>query len=401
MNKNDYLKSRAALIAGAQAFINEGKLEDAAAKRAEIEKLDALYQAASTEQANLNAVEGTVNATMQDMDNQITGGESLGKMEATQSNVSYEDVFAKVALHRDLTNEEIAVFNQFNPENVYVHSTQNTEIVIPETVVGGIEDMMEELHPILGDVRTTRIKGTVKYVRHTEIKAGDADYYDEDTPTVAEENAFGQLTLGGKELSKAVTVTWKLQAMAMSDFIPFLQRELGRRMGYAKARAFVKGVGDAKYPEGVITHLLAEAGTPQRVTYAAATGLTYDKLTEAMSKLRSSAMRGAKIYANNGTAWTVLATLKDNDGRPLFVPDVTSGGVGRIFGLPVMEEDALDAGEILIGNMAAGYKENISEPMKLVTEQHAKPRKTDFVGYEVHDGGVSDAKAFAYIVKGV
>ena len=51
--------------------------------------------------------------------------------------------------------------------------------------------------------------------------------------------------------------------------------------------------------------------------------------------------------------------------------------------------------------MAAGYKENISEDMKLVTENHAKARTTDFVGYEVHDGGVIDEKAFAYLVKGV
>lgn len=91
----------------------------------------------------------------------------------------------------------------------------------------------------------------------------------------------------------------------------------------------------------------------------------------------------------------------DGQQRPLFIPDVTVGGVGRIFGIPVMEEDAMGDGEILIGNMAAGYKENVSESMKLVTEQHAKQRTTDFVGYEVHDAGVIDEKAFAYLVKGV
>ena len=91
----------------------------------------------------------------------------------------------------------------------------------------------------------------------------------------------------------------------------------------------------------------------------------------------------------------------DEKGHPLFIPDVSAGGVGRIFGIIVKEEDAMGDGEILIGNMAAGYKENISEDMKLVTENHAKARTTDFVGYEVHDGGVIDEKAFAYLVKGV
>ena len=91
----------------------------------------------------------------------------------------------------------------------------------------------------------------------------------------------------------------------------------------------------------------------------------------------------------------------DKMERPLFIPDVTAGGVGRILGVPVFEEDAMKDNEILIGNMASGYKENVQEGMKLVTDQHAKARTTDFVGYETHDGGVYDTKAFAYIVKGV
>ena len=149
-----------------------------------------------------------------------------------------------------------------------------------------------------------------------------------------------------------------------------------------------------------MTAIEAEASTPQKVSYKA-DGLTYKDITAAMAKIKSGYVSGAKIYANNATVWGTLANLMDGQGRPLFIPDVTTGGVGRIFGIPVMEEDAMGDGEILIGNMAAGYKENISEDMKLVTENHAKARTTDFVGYEVHDGGVIDEKAFAYLVKGV
>lgn len=401
MNKEKYLEMRAALLDEAQNLINEGKIEEAATKRAEIEKLDADFEEASKEQANLDAL-NKENEKVTDMKNLSVSEGGLKAVEKLEKNnvVNYEDVFAKVALQRDLNEDEVNLFNQMNPENVYTHNTTNTEIVIPETVIGGIIDTMKELHPILADVVPTRIKGTVKYVKRTGIPAGDADYYDEATPTADEENKFGELTLNGKELSKAVTVTWKLQAMAVADFIPFIQRELGERMGVAKAKAFVKGKGDAKYPQGVVTAIEAEESTPQKVSYKA-DGLTYKDITAAMAKIKSGYVSGAKIYANNATVWGTLANLMDGQGRPLFIPDVTVGGVGRIFGIPVMEEDALGDGEILIGNMAAGYKENISEAMKLVTEQHAKARTTDFVGYEVHDGGVIDEKAFAYLVKGV
>lgn len=401
MNKEKYLEMRAAMLDEAQNLINEGKIEEAATKRAEIEKLDADFEKTSKEQANLDAL-NKENDKVTDMKNLSVSEGGLKAVEKIERKnpVNYEDVFAKVALQRDLNEDEVNLFNQMNPENVYTHNTTNTEILIPETVIGGIIDTMKELHPILADVTSTRIKGTVKYVKRTGIPAGDADYYDEATPTADEENKFGELTLNGKELSKAVTVTWKLQAMAVADFIPFIQRELGERMGVAKAKAFVKGKGDAKYPQGVVTAIEAEASTPQKVSYKA-DGLTYKDITAAMAKIKSGYVSGAKIYANNATVWGTLANLMDGQGRPLFIPDVTTGGVGRIFGIPVMEEDAMGDGEILIGNMAAGYKENISEPMKLVTENHAKARTTDFVGYEVHDGGVIDEKAFAYLVKGV
>lgn len=401
MNKEKYLEMRAAMLDEAQNLINAGKIEEAATKRAEIEKLDADFEEASKEQANLDALnnEGEAVTDMKNLSVEEGGLKAVEKIER-KNPVNYEDVFAKVALQRDLNEDEINLFNQMNPENVYTHNTTNTEIVIPETVIGGIIDTMKELHPILADVVPTRIKGTVKYVKRTGIPAGDADYYDEATPTADEENKFGELTLNGKELSKAVTVTWKLQAMAVADFIPFITRELGERMGVAKAKAFVKGKGDAKYPQGVVTAIEAEASTPQKVSYKA-DGLTYKDITAAMAKIKSGYVSGAKIYANNATVWGTLANLMDGQGRPLFIPDVTTGGVGRIFGIPVMEEDAMGDGEILIGNMAAGYKENISEDMKLVTENHAKARTTDFVGYEVHDAGVIDEKAFAYLVKGV
>lgn len=399
MDKKQYLEKRNNLLGEAEALVKHNDLKGSAEKRKEIEALDLQFEESSKEQANLNALRGEVASV--DLSKSNVGKVQNSKV--VESNIqmnqeiAYEDVFAKVALKRDLTPDEINVYNANNPQNVYTHTTTNTEIVIPETVIDGIESTMKELHPILNDVRTTRIKGTVKYLKHTEITAGDADYYDEDTATADEENKFGELTLGGKELSKAVTVSWKLQAMAVTDFVPFLQRELGERMSYAKAKAFVSGAGDAKYPEGVVTALEKQVDTPQIVEYSATAGITYKNLTESMGKILSKHVSGAKIYANNSTIWNVLANITDDNKRPLFIPDLTLGGVGRIFGIPVMEEDAFKAGEVLIGNMATGYKENIQETMKLTTEQHAKARKTDFVGYEVHDGGVSDENAFAFL----
>ena len=404
MKRKKYLEMRAALMGEAQELLNSAKFEELKAKKAEIEKLDTDYETAATEQANLAALEDKV--PVFDMENQsIKNVESnviasTMKAPETSNEKAYEDIFAKAMLLRPLNEDEIKIYNEFNPENVYTHTTANTQVVIPTTVVGGIMEMAQELHPVLGEVTPTRIKGQVKYAIHKSIDEGDADYYEEGTDTADEKNTFGELILNGKELSKAVTVSWKLQAMAISEFIPFLKRELGQRVGAAKARAFFKGTGgDTKYPQGVITAINAEVGTPQKVTYEA-TGITYKDLTSARAKIASSNSAGAKIFASSNTIWNELANILDLQGRPIFVPDVTAGGVGRIFGMPVLEEDALGDGEIVIGNFRTGYKENISEDEKLVTDDHAKGRKTDFVMYTVHDAGVIDLRAFVYIVKG-
>lgn len=395
MNKKQYLEMRNKLIEEAQTLINEGKIEEAKNKRLEVENLDNEFKAISTEQANLNALNDNQKIDIENQNKKVRG-ETMGRTEEPQNKITYENVFAKFALGNTLTNDEIAVYNKFNPENAYTHTTTNTEIVIPETVVDGIIKKAEEFHPFFADAKKLNITGNVKLIKHTAIKAGDAKHYTEDQATEDEQNEFGSLELKGFELAKAVTVSWKLQAMAISDFIPFLQDELGERIGATAGKAVVKGNGTNE-PKGVVTALKAYNSNSQIVTPTKE--LTYKDLTGAIAKIKSAHIKKAKIYANNSTVWNVLANLMDGNNRPLFVNDVTSGGVGRIFGMVVDPEDALEDGEILIGNAYDGYIINTNEALKLVTEQHAKQRTTDFVGYMVYDGGTIDEEAFAFIEK--
>ncbi len=397
MNREKYLKMRNSLMAEAQSLLNEGKIEEMKAKKAEIEKLDADFEVASKEQANLAALEGKIAAyDPENISASPANAKTVDMTEKNEEKISYENVFAKVALKRQLNNQEIEVFNRYNPQNAYTHNTTNTEIMIPETVIAGIMKEAQELHPILAEVRKMAIKGNVRFIKHTGIAAGDAKYYTEAQVVEDEENKFGEITLGGHELAKAVTVTWKLQEMAISDFIPFIQAELGERIGAAKAYAVVRGTG-TNQPRGIITALKAQVSTPQIKTYTTTIG--YADLTAAFAKISSEFAAGAKVYANTSTLWNNLANILDGQNRPIFIPDPTSGGVGRIFGKVVDVEDAMQDGEVLIGNPSKGYMMNIQDPMKLVTEQHAKGRTTDFVAYEINDGDVLAEKAFALIEK--
>ncbi|MBR5279989.1 MAG: phage major capsid protein [Clostridia bacterium] len=401
MTYKQYHEKREALLNEAQALINEGKLEEAKAKQAEVTALDNEYQNIVTERANLNALAGApVAEPIENKSVNVSGARTVDVVSEPAENEAevYLHAWAADMQGRSMTAQEKSVFDKVNAEfnNAYTHDTTNTAVLIPETVAAGIWKRAEEMYPLYADARKYNVRGKLVIKKHTGIVAGDAAWYDEQTPTADEQNAFGELILDGRELSKAVTVTWKLRAMAMEEFIPFIINELGERMGVALGNAAAKGKGAASLePEGVETALLAEDGTPQIVTYTGELG--YATITEAVAKIHSSYLAGAAIYANNSTVWGKLANIMDGNKRPLFVPDVNGGGVGRIFGMVVKPDAGVSDGAILVGNAFQGLTFNVNEPLSITTEEHAKARTTDYVAYAVVDGGVVDTKAFAMI----
>ncbi len=407
MNKEQYLKMRNELMTAAEQLIAEGKFEDSQSKMKEIEALDNQWETTKLVNANLNALKDKTK--VQNIENKSVSAKGATIVDVTERNEQmdeakvYENAWAKQMMGQKLSGEELEVFDKVNAEfnNAYTHDTGNTSILIPTTVAAGIWSRAEEMYPLFADVKKFTVKGKLAIKKHVSIDAGDATWYDEATPTADEQNTFGELVLDGHELSKAVSVSWKLKSMAVSDFIPYIINELGERAGVALGVSVARGTG-TNQPRGVETALLAQGGTPQVVTYdpehaTTPVELSYGKLTDAIGKIHSSYLSGSAIYANNGTIWGQLANLMDDMGRPLFIPDVTSGGVGRMFGMVVKPDAGLSAGNILIGNASKGYIFNTNEPFSVVTEDHAKQRVTDYVAYAVVDGDVMDEKAFALI----
>lgn len=317
----------------------------------------------------------------------------------------YRDAWAASMLGIRMSEEQLRVFETTNAQyRAYTHTTENTAVLIPETVVSGIWKRAEENYPLWNDVRKFNVPGTLTMKRFDGIKAGDAAWYEEADAVEDEENAFGEIHLSGCELAKSVPVSWKMRAMAIGEFIPFIEREIGERMGVALGYAAYKGKGkpgsDESFkpePRGVKTYLEAEDGTPQVVTYTAGS-LTEGNLRAGVAKLHASHVKNAAFYVNNETAWTVLADIKDANKRPIFLNDLASqGSVGRVFGLPVKIDASVGDGEILIGNANAGYWANVNRAMTMHTEEHVKERSTDYMGYAIVDGDVYDSKAFALI----
>jgi HK97 family phage major capsid protein len=410
MNKQEYLAKRKKLLKEAEQLLNEGKLKEYEAKEKEIKDLDEKFEAFAKAQANMNALKDkTVVDVAVDMTTQDNGVVATTKpAEAKDEKEVYLRAWAKEMMGQPLAEQEKVVFDKFNADIRNATQTAETHaILIPETVRDGIWREAGELYPILGDVRMTFVPGDLTIIKETNA-GNDAEWYDEVTEVVDSDFGFGELNLTGCELAKSIPISWKLRKMSIDAFIPYIQTLLAEKLGAALAKAIVSGLGKPgagdtwkPQPKGIITAITAEAGTPQVVTYdpdASTTNpLTYDKLAQALGLIKSTYKNGAAIYAKSTVIWGQLALLKDNQGRPLFIPDVTSGGVGRIFGLPVKEEDSIPDGDILIGNVARGYVMNVNENMTIYIEDHVKQRFTDYMAYAIVDGDVLTTKAFAYI----
>lgn len=405
-DKLDYQNQRQVLMNEVQVLLNDGKLEDAENKMKEVETMDNAWEDQAKELANKAALEDRFKALdIANKSKNLPGGlagEVTNMGQEVDVENEYVNAWAKAIMGKGntMTAEEQ---NAFNLNNATL-STESHGILIPNTVVDGIWEKIGETYPLWEDVSKTYVKGTLEMIK--EDDGDEASWYDEATPIAEGEETFAKFTLSGCELARDITVTWKLKEMAIKDFIPYIQRKLAKKIGKALAYGVAQGKGkpgvsDSFKPEpkGIITALTAESGTPRIVTYSDSDPMSYKKLTGVMALIKSGYAKGMAIYANNSTIWNELANVLDQNGKPYFVTDPVAGGVGRLFGKVVKEDDSIPEGGLLFANAGDGYLVNFNKQITLDQEDHKKPRTTDYIAYGIVDGDVVTTDAFVYLKK--
>lgn len=398
MNKKQYLAQRTQLMNEAQELIDAGKAAEAEEKMKEVTALDEQWDTIAQAQANFNALNKEPAAVPpQALEDTTKDGVKLeNKAEKAWESEEYKIAWAKSLMGKTLTSDEQSTYDMVN--EAFTHTTENTSIVIPKTVSRGIWEKAAEMYPYFADVTKTYVNGVLSLIQ--ENTSSDAGWYEENTETEDGKETFKEFTLNGCELSRAITVSWKLKEMSIEDFIPYIQRKMARKMGAAAGYGATHGKGTTvkgkPEPIGTVTALLSEEGTPQVVKYEKGSSPTYENILEARAKIKSGYASGLKIYANSTTIWTKLADILDKNGRPIFVPDPTGNGKIRILGMESEEDDSMLDGEVLFSN-ASEYHMNINKEMTMMTEEHVKKRNTDYCGYAIMDGNIITSEAHALL----
>ena len=259
----------------------------------------------------------------------------------------------------------------------------NGGLFIPETVSMEILREVELESPFLRDIAQTYVRGLISFPYK---KSGSgAEWNAEGTDNNLESDEWANLTFTQMELSKTIRITWKLEAMAVEDFINYIIEEVAREMRESLADKPFYGNGTNE-----IAGITLEGNNIDAEYESTVNAL--DAIKAAIEKLPIRRKAGAKIYLSESMA-TEIAFMKDNNGAYINNP-VNGVGLNSIARYPVEVDPYLKDGEFIIGN-ARWYKMNFNENLSVSKDVIGRSRVNDYTGYCVV-GGAPVPNSFVY-----
>lgn len=298
----------------------------------------------------------------------------------------YRSAWAKSLMGKELNEEEMRALGVATTTTAtnYVKADEsnngvnNGGLLIPTSFRADFLKLMEDESPIFRDVRKIAVAGNVDlgYL----FGSDDANWYAESVDTADEGMEFKSIQLTGFELAKDIVVTWKVEEMAVEEFINFLMQELSIKMGAKLIDAVIYGDGSGK-PSGITNGL-----TPVET---AETDSVVDKIVKAFKSLDKDARRGAKAYVSTDVNLDLVGYKDDNGNYPFL------NGIG-VKGISIEIDPFLKDDDIVVGNCAENYVLKETTPIRVDKEISVKGRKVRYGAYAIYDGHAKP-NSFAYV----
>lgn len=128
-------------------------------------------------------------------------------------------------------------------------------------------------------------------------------------------------------------------------------------------------------------------GTVKSATASATNAIAYNDLVNVMAKVKAPFNQiGRASFVMSSATKTALVGLVDKNGRPLYIESMAAGVPDKLFGHPVVIDDAMpeiaaQANVILFGDMKA-YKARIVRGIEVATYDESKYREQGCVGMQ-------------------
>ena len=329
MTREEYLNQRKALIDGAQALIDEGKIDEANAKQEEIKELDNKYEAIAKAQANLNAL-NNVKPPVNVLKN--------GVVDSTRNN-NDDDIYNSDEYKRAFMNyvaKGEAIPAQFRNNNTNTGPTKTSEVgvMIPTTTMQKIIEKIEATGMILPLVTRTAYKGGVT-IPTSNVKPV-ATWVEEGQSSNKQNKPTGFIAFGYYKLRCAISTSLEVDTMAYPVFETTFVNNVVEAMVKALEQAIISGNGIGK-PKGILKETVPEG---QNINIAADKGFTYQTLVDAEAALPLAYENGAVWFMTKKT-FMAFVGMVDNNGHPIARINYGIGGKPErsLLGRPVILND--------------------------------------------------------------
>lgn len=309
MKKDVYENKRKTLMGEAQTLLNDSKMEEFTAKTAEVDALDAQYEAEAVAQANLNALSGKqVAVPMSAAAVTVVGGTIADTLNNVTTD-AYDSAEYKDAFMRNV------LFNTALPAR-FMNADANTKTsdigsVIPTTTMQKIIEKMESIGMILPMVTRTSYKGGLAIPTSTVKPV--ATWVAEGAGSDKQKKTTGSITFSYYKLRCAISMSLESTVVSYPMFEAQFVQNVADAMVKAQEQAVVSGDGSGK-PKGILTET---APTGQNIDVAKAADITYKTLVAAEAALPQAYDGGAVWCMTKNTFVNKVIGLVDTAGQPV------------------------------------------------------------------------------------
>lgn len=305
MNKKQYEAMRKTLMDEAQAFINDGKADEAEAKMKEVRELDEKWDAIAQAQANfeaLNAEPKPMNPFEQ-TGNTAGFGNAAPAEENIYDSVEYRTAFMNYVL------KGTPIPGKFTNEDA---NTKTTDIgaVISPVIINRIIEKMESTGMLLPLVtKTAYAPGAT--IPTSNVKPV-ATWVSEGSGSDKQKKTTGQIDIKGYKLRCAISMTLEASVMSLKIFETTFVNNVTEAMVKAQEKSFIDGSGTGQ-PKGVLKETVISG---QNIEIAASAEPTYQTLIDAEAALPLAYENGA-VWNMTKKTFMKFEGMVDSNGQPI------------------------------------------------------------------------------------
>ena len=285
----------------------------------------------------------------------------------TLASEEYRSAFLKTLRGLELNEVE---------KRAFTFLTTNTDAPLPEVMQNRIIDLIGEAHPIVADVYRLDSNSSITIPVAKSI-AADAGKTAEGAASNELEITFDNVDLSGEDYTANVTLSYKMQNMAIPAFEDYLVSQISARLG-------------SKIAADIIANIKAGMAAGNKV----ATGVSYANICAGFGELKR--VGTVTVYGTRKGVYNKLVGMVDSNKRPIFQQAITVGAAGALLGCTIKFEDALGDDELLIGD-AKKYVQNVVVPVIIETDKNLSNHTFVYSGYTCQQGTLTDDRAFALV----